>query len=474
MGLFEDYDMGDHGITSFRGNAEEIVKWANEKYGHAFLTEFDDTGVRDNDHTVEEDVFSAYIQYSLSGEIGGMETNVVAGVRYESTDLKSTSIQAVPVTTRWQDNNDFVTENGSTTNGVMEEHSYNHVLPSLDIDVSVTDDIKARVSFGQTIARASYEDLRASIGIGGYNAATLMGGIPNATASNPSLVPLLSTNFDASVEYYFDDTSYVSFGYFDKRVSNFIGKEQVRLPQFDLRDPTAGPRAQAAVAALADIGVTLDETHLFVMTAILDNPQDFPNGQADYFTEMNRIGNESDFEFDIGARYDIYPNEDDPLYEFLTSRPVNNKDANIYGAEIAAQHFFADTGFGLQANYTLVRGDVKYDNTAAPTVSQFALTGLSDTANMVAMYEKDGWQARLAYNWRDEFLQSAGTEPRYVEAYSQWDFTVSYDVMEDLTVTLAGINITNEDQRVNGRSVNTPYNVTDLGARYTLGARYNF
>ncbi|MGJ8682534.1 TonB-dependent receptor [Paraglaciecola sp.] len=474
MGSFEDYNVGNHGITSFRGDATDIVRWGTAQYGHDFMTEFDSTGVRDHDHTVVEDVFSAYLQYSLSGEVGGMETNVLAGVRYESTDVESTSVQAVPQTTLWQDNNDFVTQNSSASNGVMEQHSYNHVLPSLDIDVAVTDDIKARMSFGQTMARASYNDLRASISGFGHNAPTLMGGTSNATSSNPGLVPLLSTNLDLSVEYYFDDTSYVSVGYFDKRVSNFIGTEQVELNHFGLRDATGGPRAQAAVDALADLGITLDETHLFVMTAILDNPQDFPNGAADYINEMNRIGNESDFEFDMAARYDILPNGDDPLYDFLTSRPVNNKDANLYGAELAAQHFFGETGFGLSANYTLVRGDVKYDNTASPSVSQFALTGLSDTANLVAMYEKDGWQARVAYNWRDDFLQSAGTQPRYVEAYSQLDFTVSYDVMEDLTVTFAGLNITDENQRIYGRSIRTPYTVRDLGARYTLGARYNF
>lgn len=477
MGRFEDFNMGNHGITSFRGNAIDLIQWASQTYDFDYSVAPSNrpnaTAASENDHLVEEDVFSAYFQYSLNGEIGGMETNILAGVRYESTELMSTSVQTIPIAARWEANNDFTTVTGPESSHVTENHSYNHVLPSLDIDVSITDDLKARMSFGQTMARASYNNLRASVSIGGYNSATLLGGIPDATSSNPGLVPLLSTNTDISLEYYFDDTSYVSVGYFDKRVSNFIGNEQVRLPQFDLRDATGGPRAQAAADALASIGKGLDETHLFTMVAILDNPQDFPNGAADYLSKEAEFADESAFEFYM-EKYNILPNGDDPLYQFLTSRPVNNKDANIYGAEIAAQHFFADTGFGLQANYTLVRGDVKYDNTAAPTVSQFALTGLSDTANVVAMYEKDGWQARLAYNWRDDFLNEAGTQPRYIEAYSQWDFTVSYDVMEDLTVTFAGLNITDENQRVYGRSIRATYDVTDLGARYTLGARYNF
>ena len=44
------------------------------------------------------------------------------------------------------------------------------------------------------------------------------------------------------------------------------------------------------------------------------------------------------------------------------------------------------------------------DVTSDPNVNQFALTGLSDSANAVLMFEKFGLSARLAYNWRDEFL----------------------------------------------------------------------
>ena len=39
-----------------------------------------------------------------------------------------------------------------------------------------------------------------------------------------------------------------------------------------------------------------------------------------------------------------------------------------------------------------------------PYEEQFALLGLSDTANLTAIYEKYGFSARLAYNWRDTFL----------------------------------------------------------------------
>src|SRR5690606_16362249 len=116
---------------------------------------------------------------------------------------------------------------------------------------------------------------------------------------------------------------------------------------------------------------------------------------------------------------------EDPLYTFRTNTPNNGREAKIHGAEFAVQHFFGDTGFGLAANYTIVRGDVAFSNEGAPGVSQFALLGLSDTANLVAMYENDSLQARIAYNWRDKYLnesnRGSSANPRYIEAYGQID-----------------------------------------------------
>ena len=55
-------------------------------------------------------------------------------------------------------------------------------------------------------------------------------------------------------------------------------------------------------------------------------------------------------------------------------------------------------------------------STSAPIRARttFALVGLSDTANVTLIYEKYGFSARLAYNWRDKFLQptNRGGQPQ--------------------------------------------------------------
>jgi TonB-dependent receptor len=349
-------------------------------------------------------------------------------------------------------------------------------LPSFDFDVDLRDDLKARFSFSKTIARAGYGELAASVSGFGTVGSSLTGSQPGADAANPELVPLESDNLDLSLEWYYDESSYASIGFYEKRVNNFIGTEQIDQPWFDVRDQTAGPRAQAAVAELEALGLAVDDTSLFVMMAVLDNPADFPGGSADVVTDGGVV--DAGFAVTVATAYDLIPNADDPVMTFRTATPVNNKEAQVYGVEFAVQHFFGDTGFGLQANYTIVQGDVDYDNTADPSEAQFALTGLSDTANLVAIYENDMFQARLAYNWRDDYLNEVNkgnsNNPVYVEAYSQLDLSMTYLVNDQLSVSFEGLNLTEENIRHVGRTGSQLWFLQDLGARYQIGARYAF
>jgi TonB-dependent receptor len=202
------------------------------------------------------------------------------------------------------------------------------------------------------------------------------------------------------------------------------------------------------------------------------NTDTFFEGGADAYDDSNAQ------HVAFATAFDILPTAADPLWNFAVNTPVNNKKAKIHGFEFGGQYFFGDTGFGVLANYTIVRGDIGYDVTSDPNVNQFALLGLSDSANGVLMYEKFGLSARLAYNWRDEFLsninQGAWRNPIYVEAYDQIDLSVGYDITDNFAVSFEAINLTGEDVRWHGRSDNQLWRLEDQGARYGLGARYKF
>lgn len=455
--------------TAVRGDAIALTTWGAEAYG--FNPGFGVNTQYSQNHSVKEDTSAVYFQLVLDGELGIMPVNLVTGLRYETTDVTSSSVLLQPNEIRWLQDNDFrvLLESGSSP--YSQKSTYDYLLPNLDLSVEITDDLIARFSYSKTIARANYDQLRSTVSVDVPTGPTLLGAIPPASASNPGLLPLESNNFDVSLEWYYDKSSYVSVGFFEKRVNNFIGTEQVEETQFDLRDPTAGPRAQAARAALQANGIDVNQQTLFVMTAILDNPADFPGGAADFPTDTNAQNA-------IQANYDISPNSSDPAFRFMTSKPINNESAKIYGIEIAGQHFFGDSGFGIQANYTIVRGDVGIDDTAPPSESQFALVGLSDTANFGLIYENYGVSARLVYNWRDKFLSATSVgsyrSPQYTEEYAQVDFTISYDVTDNVSVSFNAINLTGENLRIHGRSERQLFREYEFGPRYDLGVRYTF
>ena len=96
--------------------------------------------------------------------------------------------------------------------------------------------------------------------------------------------------------------------------------------------------------------------------------------------------------------------------------------------------------------------------------------------NAIVFYENDGFQARIAYNWRDEFLVGFDqySSPIFRESYGQWDMNVNYAVTDNLTVFLEGLNLTEETSRTYVRFEEQFLNAHQYGARYNLGVRYNF
>lgn len=271
-----------------------------------------------------------------------------------------------------------------------------------------------------------------------------------------------------STEWYYDDASYVSVGYFRKDVKNFIDSGKVNSNIYNIADPTNGAYAQAAVNA----GIVGDQEQ---RQWIYDN---YASSDPDHVF------------LDDNGNIQIVGQAGDPDLNFILDQPSNSSDSSVIdGWEFAVQHFFGESGFGIQANYTLVNAGDSYDNanlgrpasdSRPADAEQNVLTNISDTANAILIYENYGFQARLAYNWRDEFLnstgQGTGANPQYTEAYSQVDFNVSYDIaaVEGLTVFFEGLNITDEKTRVHGRSTTEVLNYTQTGARYSLGARYTF
>jgi len=476
-GLFNDYNVGSSN-GAWRGDAGELAQWAADNYGAGIGVSAQNAA----DNRVEENTKSAYMQVQLDGELGGMRTNTRIGVRYETTKVVSTSVIAIPEAIEWQANNDFRIVLSDEQQPFSEKSSYSYILPNLDFSIDFTDQLKGRASFGKTIARAPFGNLYAGPGAQQPSGSILIDPSTRASgnAQNPGLKPLESDNLDLALEWYFADASYVSLTYWNKSVANFIGNTVVQEPLYGLTDPTSGPDAQTALAFLTSaacvtqVGAanaaacSANDTSLFTALALLRND---PAGLAAFNgTGAQQLATEN--------AYNLVGEADDPLYMFNVNRPVNQNQAKLHGLELGGQYFFGDTGFGILANYTSVMGDVGFDNGGDPAIDQFSLTGLSDTANAIFMYEKYGWSVRLAWNWRDEYLilsnQGGSRNPYYVEAYDQWDLSVNYALNDHWSFGLEGINLTGEDVRWHARTDKQIIKLADQSPRYMLGVRYKF
>jgi len=166
--------------------------------------------------------------------------------------------------------------------------------------------------------------------------------------------------------------------------------------------------------------------------------------------------------------------------QFRINSPVNGPEATVRGVEIALQHVFGDTGFGLQANATLPSTNRKYDASIV-TGSAFSITGLAKSANFVGFYDKHGIQARVAANWRDNYLLNFGqgqggtygAEPVFVDKQLQIDASASYDITKQITVFVEGTNLNNSTYSTHGRYKNQTLDIWSYGRRYTAGVRFH-
>ncbi|MEI8641233.1 TonB-dependent receptor [Pseudoalteromonas sp. Hal099] len=157
----------------------------------------------------------------------------------------------------------------------------------------------------------------------------------------------------------------------------------------------------------------------------------------------------------------------DPVVTFDISTPDNLQNREVDGWELNGQYMIEDTGFGVVANYTIVNSDEEFEPYNFDQT--IALAGLSDSGNLVGFYENDDFQVRLAYNWRDEFLLSLGTEPTFTEAYGQLDFNFNYTINESYSVNFDALNLTDETVRRHGRFSEQLISAEQYGPRYSIG-----
>jgi TonB-dependent receptor len=308
---------------------------------------------------------------------------------------------------------------------------FDHWLPSFNIKFGVTDDFIIRAAASKGISRPDLAAYKTG-GVFGDNTNTLRdngtldtGPLFALSTGNRLLRPVEAWSYDLSAEWYFSDIGLLTFTFFKKDFDNLI---------------TNGASERTIVS---DTGTTAD-------------------------------------------------------VEFRGS--TNVEDASMQGYEVSYQQTFdflpaPFNALGAQATYTYVdANDLGQPTdsdagTRQPFGAGLPLTGVSeDTINLVAFYETDVWSARLAYNWRSEFLLTARDDifpfsPIYGEDTGQLDGSVFYNFtnLDSLTNLRVGLQVVNILDEVTKTTQVIDFDGTQFlrtafrnDRRYTLAVRFDF
>jgi iron complex outermembrane recepter protein len=372
--------------------------------------------------SLQEKTYSGFVQGTFKTELAAMPLRVHFGARYDITQERMTGLGRV-VSAFNQQSGDLTAwdtvyladSSGSQTLPVTASHSYQYLLPNLDLTLSVTDDLDMRFNVSRTLTRPPIANLNPVVNVGSARLGSV-----TTNGGNPNLLPFLADNIDFGAQWYYAPNSYINVNAFLKAVDNFI-------------------ITSSRTGTFGNIGHCID-----------NHPA--PCAVAGQTVEV----------------------------PYTASGPVNGPAANVYGLEFAWQHVFGDTGFGVSVNGTIVGTNKPYDQHNL-SVSGFSVTGLADSANMMVFYDKGGFQARLAANWQDSYLDhfgqiqngsNFGTEPTFVNTSWNMDFSTSYDITENLTGYLSVSNLTGATYSTHGRFSNQVLDVVDYGRKVIFGAHY--
>jgi len=174
--------------------------------------------------------------------------------------------------------------------------------------------------------------------------------------------------------------------------------------------------------------------------------------------------------------------------------PINLGKTRLQGAEVTFTSFLDidglpewAKGFGLQANGTFIdaKGDLVPNFATTYSNQQQTFPGVSKwSGNIVALYEKRQFSARVAYNYRSKFISFYSLEaldpiahPVIEKGRGQLDLSATVTPVENITIAFDVVNVLgNPLQRYRQYDNGDSYTrqVLYLERAYSLGVRFRF
>lgn len=400
------------------------------------------------DGNVREVTYNFYSQANFTHDLAsGQSLSGNVGLRYVNSETTGGGILGFvefapddPANPRQE--RDFLPETAAYLDQANQpnsiSNSYSYLLPSFNMRWDLNDEWLIRIGASRAITPANISNLnstqsrQAELGFVVDATATppviqdiVLGGI-NVFGGNPNLEPIESTNLDVAVEFYFGTDGLFTASAFYKDLSNIIvyGEEVVDT-------------------------ITLDG----------------------YTVPVTYFGN------------------------------TNRNDGTVEGIEFAYQQFFTEWpgqlgNLGVQANLTILSSSA----TALPPVPDADgdgvegfltvyrwnvadLLGLSDYSyNLIGIYQSDTIEARIAYNWRSEYISSYRDfitgNPIIQDDIGFLDASIRWDITDSVTVRAQLANILDTQavayQQIDARGQRFGRSVFENDRRFEFGLRYAF
>lgn len=167
---------------------------------------------------VEEKNFAAYLQANLAGD--GWSGNV--GLRY--VNIKQDILNYVPTASATPD----VSNELGVWNAAAHSNKHTKVLPSANLKFDLADDKVFRLAASQTMTLPDYSAIGAALWGDDLT--------KNGGGGNPDLKPVISTNFDATYEWYFMPRGLLSAGVFAMHLKDYVGFETTTREMYSEMD----------------------------------------------------------------------------------------------------------------------------------------------------------------------------------------------------------------------------------------------
>jgi len=412
-----------------------------------------------DDVILTEDITSAFAMASFDTELGGIPISGNFGVRVVNTTTESETFRTDIFISR-NEGGSRVDEGGNpnpfraseiNTRPVVFENDYTNVLPSLNINFALTDEVQLRTALYRSMSRPDMffmgQGLRSRL-VDEANdddgqadtAQALINDVNLNTFNafgNSQLEAIESDNIDLSLGFYPNDDTAISFALYYKEFN--AGFENLQ-------------------------GIT--EPTRFVV-------QDANSADEALQTEQN---------IDVPA---------------LGRISITDEESAITGAEITVQHTFAYlpeplNGLGVSAGYNYADTDFETSegfNDITNSIGSVPNTDIDDFIAPASLpgfsresytfetyWENYGWQARVAYKFRSQYLKPFGNTlnqtNRFVADTETVDASLSYRLTDALTLRFQVLNALNEPYVENRVVDSNPSRIEYSGRKFFAGIQF--